>query len=134
VLRTRSFHFALGIESLQKFVEHEPLRRVHECAFAVLALESKAMDLRLAWAIENMVELVHIQRGKPTQNVYVESFHGKLREECLRVSWFQNLFDATRKISAWRHDYNHQWPPSSLNYRTPAEFAAETGYAKSGKR
>jgi putative transposase len=84
----------------------------------------------LAWSIENKVELVHIQPGKPTQNAYVESFHGRLREECLRVSWFQNLFDARRKIAAWRHDYNHQRPHSSLNYRTPVEFAAKTGYVK----
>jgi putative transposase len=84
----------------------------------------------LAWSIENKVELVHIQPGKPTQNAYVESFHGRLREECLRISWFQNLFDARRKIAAWRHDYNHQRPHSSLNYRTPVEFAAKTGYVK----
>lgn len=84
----------------------------------------------LAWAIENKVELVHIQPGKPTQNAYVESFHGRLREECLRVSWFQNLFDARRKITAWQHDYNHQRPHSSLNYRTPVEFAVETGHVK----
>ena len=45
----------------------------------------------LAWCLEQQIELVHIQPGKPTQNAQVESFHGKLREECLRVSWFQNL-------------------------------------------
>lgn len=84
----------------------------------------------LAWAIDNKVELVHIQPGKPTQNAYVESFHGRLREECLRVSWFENLFDARRKITAWRHDYNEQRPHSSLNYLTPAEFARELSYGK----
>ena len=45
----------------------------------------------LAWCIEKKIELVHIQPGKPTQNAHVESFHGRLREECLRISWFQNL-------------------------------------------
>lgn len=60
----------------------------------------------LAWCIEKKIELVHIQPGKPTQNAHVESFHGRLREECLRISWFQNLFDARRKIAIWRHDYN----------------------------
>jgi putative transposase len=78
----------------------------------------------LAWCIERKIELVHIQPGKPTQNAVVESFHGRLREECLRASWFYNLFDARRKIASWRLDYNHQRPHSSLNYRTPAEFAA----------
>ena len=83
----------------------------------------------LAWCLEQQIELVHIQPGKPTQNAQVESFHGKLREECLRVSWFQNLFDARRKIGDWRRDYNEQRPHSSLGYRTPCEFAewAEEG-------
>ena len=78
----------------------------------------------LAWSIERKIELVHIQPGKPTQNGRLESFNGKLREECLNVSWFQNLFEARRKISAWRLEYNEQRPHSSLNYRTPKEFAA----------
>ena len=61
--------------------------------------------------------------GKPTQNARVESFHGRLREECLSVSWFQNLFDARRKIAAWRTEYNEERPHSSLGYQTPKEFA-----------
>ena len=67
---------------------------------------------------------MHIQPGKPTQNAHVESFHARLREECLNVSWFQNLFDARRKIAAWRKEYNEQRPHSSLGYQTPKEFAA----------
>jgi putative transposase len=78
----------------------------------------------LAWAIEQKIELVHIQPGKPMQNGRCESFNGRLREECLRVSWFENLFDARRKIARWRQDYNEQRPHSSLGYRTPLEFAA----------
>jgi putative transposase len=78
----------------------------------------------LAWAVERQIELIHIQPGKPTQNARVESFHGRLREECLAVNWFQNLFDARRKIAAWRTDYNEERPHSSLGYRTPKEFAA----------
>jgi len=46
-----------------------------------------------------------------------------MREECLAVSWFQNLFDARRKIAAWRKEYNEERPHSSLGYRTPKEFA-----------
>ena len=84
----------------------------------------------LAWSIERKIDLVHIQPGKPTQNARVESFNGRLREECLRVSWFQNLFDATRKISLWRRDYNEQRPHSSLKYLTPVEFAAEASRGK----
>jgi putative transposase len=75
--------------------------------------------------VERQIELGHIQPGKPTQNAYVESFHGRLREECLNVSWFQNLFDARRKIAAWRKEYNEERPHSSLGYLTPKEFAAQ---------
>ena len=84
----------------------------------------------LAWALDHKIDLVHIQTGKPTQNAYVESFNSKLREECLRVSWFQNLFEARRIISNWRQDYNQRRPHSSLSYMTPSEFAAK---ASSGK-
>lgn len=78
----------------------------------------------LAWCVERKIELIHIQPGKPTQNARVESFNGRLRDECLTVSWFQNLFDARRKIGAWRIEYNEQRPHSSLGYQTPKEFAA----------
>ena len=78
----------------------------------------------LAWCVERQIEVIHIQPGKPTQNGRIESFHGRLREECLSVSWFQNLFDARRKIAAWKIEYNEERPHSSLEYKTPKEFAA----------
>jgi Integrase core domain len=71
------------------------------------------------------------------QNAHVESFHGRLREECLNISWFQNLFDARRKIAAWRTEYNEERPHSSLGYRTPKEFAEQeraTSYGKDGDK
>jgi len=88
----------------------------------------------LAWCIEKKIELVHIQPGKPMQNGRVESFHGRLREECLNVNWFGNLFEARWKIAAWRREYNEERPHSSLGYRTPAEFAREAaqGCGKGG--
>jgi putative transposase len=79
----------------------------------------------LAWPVERQIELIHIQPGKPTQNARVESFHGRMREECLRVSWFQNLFDARRRIAAWRTEYNEDRPHRSLGYQTPKEFATQ---------
>ena len=79
----------------------------------------------LAWAIEEKVDVLHIRPGKPTENAYVESFHGRLRDEYLNVSWFWNLFDARRKISVWQKDYNCQRPHSSLAYRTPEEFTQQ---------
>ena len=81
----------------------------------------------LAWCVEQGIELVHIEPGKPVQNAHVESFHGRLREECLNASWFGNLFEARKKIGAWRREYNEERPHSSLGYRTPAEFAAACG-------
>lgn len=77
----------------------------------------------LAWCIERKIDAVHIQPGKPTQNAKVESFHGRLRDECLNVSWFWNVFDARAKIGAWRTDYNTRRPHSALKYLTPEEFA-----------
>lgn len=77
----------------------------------------------LAWCLERKIELVHIEPGKPVQNAHVESFHGKLRDECLNASWFQNLWDARRKIAAWREEYNEERPHSSLGYVAPAAFA-----------
>ena len=77
----------------------------------------------LAWCVERKIELVHIEPGKPVQNAFVESFHGRLREECLNASWFANLWDARRKIAAWKKEYNEERPHSSLGYLTPQEFA-----------
>jgi len=110
-------------------------RRVTRVLDEVIAVRGRPQAIRcdngpeltsrhfLAWALEWKIELRHIQPGKPTQNAHVESFHGRLREECLRVSWFTNLFDARRKIANWKTEYNEQRPHSSLGYRTPAEFA-----------
>jgi putative transposase len=86
----------------------------------------------LAWCIEKQIELVHIQPGKPQQNGYVESFNGKLRDECLNVNWFENLWDAQRKIAAWRVEYNEERPHSSLGYQTPAGFARQLSPGSSG--
>jgi putative transposase len=77
----------------------------------------------LAWALERKIELVHIRPGKPVDNAYVESFNGRLREECLRASWFRNLFDARRQLARWRDHYNRERPHSALQRRTPQEFA-----------
>jgi putative transposase len=77
-----------------------------------------------SWCEERGIEVIHIQPGKPTQNAAIESFNGRLREECLNANWFQNVKDARAKIMAWKEDYNHRRPHSALGYRTPEEFAA----------
>ena len=76
-----------------------------------------------AWSEERGVRLEFIQPGKPVQNAYVESFNGRLRDECLNANWFTSLSDARRKVETWRLDYNQQRPHSSLDYLPPAEFA-----------
>jgi len=64
-----------------------------------------------------------IQPGKPVQNAFIESFNGKLRDECLNENYFTSLTDAKTTIEAWRKDYNETRPHSSLGDLTPTEFA-----------
>jgi putative transposase len=75
------------------------------------------------WAHERGITLHFIRPGKPIENCYVESFNGRLRDECLNESWFVSLTDAQRTIEAWRIQYNESRPHSGLALRTPAEFA-----------
>ena len=85
---------------------------------------SKAMD---RWAYENSVELDFSRPGKPTDNAKIESFNGRLREECLNAHWFLSLDDAKCKIEAWRRYYNEVRPHTALDWLTPAEFACRCG-------
>jgi len=80
---------------------------------------SSALD---AWAFARDVGLHFIEPGKPNQNGYIESFNGKLRDECLNEQWFVHLPDTRRVIEDWRVDYNEERPHSALNYMTPLEF------------
>ena len=78
----------------------------------------------LAWQQERGVEWHYIAPGKPMQNGFVESFNGRLRDECLNEHLFANLTAARQIIEEWRIDYNTNRPHSSLNGLTPTEFAA----------
>jgi putative transposase len=75
------------------------------------------------WAYERGVELDFSRPGKPTGTARVESFYGRLRQECLNAHWFLLLDDAKAKIGAWRDDYNETRPHSALDWATPAESA-----------
>ncbi len=77
---------------------------------------SKVMD---KWAYERGVDLDFSRPGKPTDNAMVESFNGRLRQECLNEHWFMSLEDARDKIEGWRRHYNESRPHSALNWRTP---------------
>ena len=77
-----------------------------------------------AWSEQRRVPLQFIEPAPPMQNAFVESFNGRLRDECLNSHWFLDLGDRRRKICAWVKDYNERRPHSSLGYLTPSEFAA----------
>jgi putative transposase len=77
----------------------------------------------IGWCEEKKIAVNYIQPGRPMQNGYVESFNGRFRDECLNASWFLNMADARHKIETWRQNYNAERPHSSLDYRTPEEFA-----------
>lgn len=87
----------------------------------------------LAWCVAHQVEPLHIPPGRPTQNGRLESLNGRVRDEFLSVSWFQNLFDARVKGAIWRQDYNEVRPHSSLGYLTPAAFAVQQQEPSGGK-
>ena len=77
----------------------------------------------MQWAAQQNIEVQHIEPGKPVQNVFIESFNGRLRDECLNVHWFTSLPLAKHLVAAWRHHYNHERPHSSLGHQPPAVFA-----------
>ena len=78
------------------------------------------------WAFRKGVKLNFIRPGKPIENAFAESFNGRLRDECLNTNWFMNLKHAREVIEDWRKDYNEVRPHSSLNHRTPVEYAEAT--------
>jgi len=81
---------------------------------------SKALHRR---AYANGVTLDFSRPGKPTDNAFVESFNGRLRDECLNAHWFLPLADAKAKIEASRRQYNECRPHTALGWLTPQEFA-----------
>ena len=76
----------------------------------------------LAWAQKHGVAWHYIAPGKPQQNAYVESFNGKLRDECLDETVFTSLWQARAVLAAWRRDYNEVRPHSALGGRTPGSM------------
>jgi len=80
----------------------------------------KAMD---QWAHDRGIKLDFIRPGKPQENGFIESFNGKLRDECLNENWFLSLEDVRRTIEEWRIDYNEERPHSSLGDLSPKEYA-----------
>ncbi len=75
----------------------------------------------MTWLRDQNVGPAYIAPGRPWQNGFVESFHGKLRDECLNREWFRDVREARVVIERWRKFYNHQRPHSALRYQTPAK-------------
>lgn len=80
---------------------------------------SKAL---LSWVLSTSIEWHYIAPGKPQQNAFIESFNGKLRDECLNEHLFTDLDDAQHILNTWRNDYNEVRPHSALGNRSPKQF------------
>ena len=79
----------------------------------------------LNWAHERNVNLRQIDPGKPNQNAYIESFNGRLRDECLNEHWFTSLDHARGVIETWRREHNDERPKSTVGGLTPSEYAKQ---------
>lgn len=79
----------------------------------------------LLWQKEKKIRWGYIEPGKPQQNRNIESFNGKLRDECLNENWFLSLMEAKRVIEKWRNHYNDERPHSSIKGLTPNELASQ---------
>lgn len=77
----------------------------------------------LIWAHRHGIALRLIEPGTPNQNAHVESFNGRLRDECLNEHWFTSLAHARAVIETWRREYNDERPKRSLGGMTPTQYA-----------
>ena len=107
------------IDVLDRLADHRGLPRTivadHGPEFT-----GRALDL---WAHAHGVGIDFIRPGKPVDNAFIESFNGRLRDECLNEHWFQTLAEARSIVEAWRDDYNTVRPHRSLGGRTPSDYA-----------
>ncbi len=85
---------------------------------------SQVADL---WTYHYKVEIVFSRPGKPTDNAFVESLNGTLRDECLNAHWFISLADARKQIERWRVEYNESRPHRVFGEVPPAEYVRQFG-------
>ncbi len=106
------------VEALEAVSARRPLPRSitvdHGTEFTSTALDE--------WAYRRGVALDFIRPGKPVENAFIESFNGRLRDECLNVHSFTDMAHAQRVLDSWRHDYNHKRPHGALGHLTPSEY------------
>ena len=128
----------LAIESEQRLKGEDVVRVLHriKCTRGVPQMvhsdngsefSSQAMDL---WAYQNGVRMAFSRPGKPTDNAFVESFHGTFRAACLNAHWFTSLTEAQRVVETWRGEYNESRPHRALGEKTPNEFAQESAASR----
>jgi putative transposase len=101
-------------------------RRAPHCLLADNGAEFTGQLIDL-WAYHHGVRIDFSRRGKPTDNAFIETFNGTLRDECLNLHWFDDLGQAGAIIEAWRRDYNESRPHMALGNLAPAEYATRTG-------
>jgi len=108
--------------AMERFGVPEHLRSDNGPEFIAYAIQD--------WLQGKGVKTIYITPGSPWENAYIESFHDKLRDECLNRELFGSLLEAQVIIEQWRLEYNGLRPHSSLGYRTPNEFAARSGSSR----
>jgi putative transposase len=85
-----------------------------------------------AWAYQQQIRLDFIRPGRPVENAFIESFNGRLRDECLNAHWWRDLDEARQAFQDWRRDYNEARPHSSLADLVPAAYLASLLSVSSG--
>jgi len=108
--------------AMERFGVPEHLRSDNGPEFIAYAIQD--------WLKDKGVKTIYITPGSPWENAYIESFHDKLRDECLNRELFGSLLEAQVIIEGWRLEYNGLRPHSSLGYQTPDEFAARHGSSR----
>ena len=116
---------AIGGHTLTRILDRLALERALPQAIRTDNGKEFCGRAMLNWAHARNVRLFLIEPGKPNQNAYIESFNGRLRDECLNEHWFVSLAHAKTVIEAWRREYNEERPKKSLGGLTPSAYARQ---------
>jgi putative transposase len=87
-----------------------------------------------AWAYQRGIKLDFNRPGKPVENCFIESFNGRVRDECLNVHWFESLDEARQILEDWRTDYNEMRPHSSLSDQVPKSYLDDLLQVRKGSQ
>lgn len=115
----------LGAEHVVEVLNR--LVRLHKAPERLYADNGSKFTGRLVdmWAYHHKVHIDFSRPGAPTDNAFIETFNGSLRDECLNLHWFETLAEAKVQVEAWIKEYNESRPHMALGYLTPAEYAGE---------